>query len=180
VGAKFGVGVDLFFVSYVRKYRTFSHITQHNTTQHNNQPSIDHWNHVRWPPNHRTMATRAIQHHCRYLPLPLLPSRPSILPWGRWPMKQPPRQHEDGAMAGSSCSSAQDVLGRGDQCNNCPPILTDRFNDQSIGRRSIGGCNNQLEGEGKTQQTDWFGNKVVVFCDDAAAGLQHQTQQSTT
>jgi hypothetical protein len=28
-------------------------------------------------------------------------------------MKQPPRQHEDGAMDGSSCSSAQDVLGRG-------------------------------------------------------------------
>jgi hypothetical protein len=30
-------------------------------------------------------------------------------------MKQPPRQHEDGAMGGWSSSSAQDVLGRGDK-----------------------------------------------------------------
>jgi hypothetical protein len=30
-------------------------------------------------------------------------------------MKQPPRQHEDGAMTALSCSSAQDLLGRGDQ-----------------------------------------------------------------
>jgi hypothetical protein len=30
-------------------------------------------------------------------------------------MKQPPRQNEDGTMAVLSCSSAQDVLGRGDR-----------------------------------------------------------------
>jgi hypothetical protein len=30
-------------------------------------------------------------------------------------MKQLPRQHEDGAMVGRGFSSAQDVLGRGDQ-----------------------------------------------------------------
>jgi hypothetical protein len=33
-------------------------------------------------------------------------------------MKQPPRQHEDGSMAGSSCSFTQDVMGSKDHRNN--------------------------------------------------------------
>jgi hypothetical protein len=70
-----------FFVRVRTKYRTFWRTT------HNNQlidRSIDHRNHVRWPPNHRTMATRAIRHHRWCLPLPPSPMRPSILLWGWW------------------------------------------------------------------------------------------------
>jgi hypothetical protein len=44
--------------------------------------SIDHRKHVWWPPNHRTMATRAIQHHRWCLSSPPLSSGLSILLWG--------------------------------------------------------------------------------------------------
>jgi hypothetical protein len=75
-------------------------------------------NHIRWLQiiGRWPQATRAIQHHRRSLLLPPLPSRSrlSILRWGGL-TKQPQRQHEDGAMGGWSCFSAQDVLGRRDQ-----------------------------------------------------------------
>jgi hypothetical protein len=53
------------------------------TTKTSINSSIDHRNHVRWPTNHRTMATGAIQHHCWCLLLPPLLSRPSISPRSR-------------------------------------------------------------------------------------------------
>jgi hypothetical protein len=43
-----------------------------------------------------------------------------------------------------SCSSAEDVLGRGDAWDYWPPTGSNRFNEQSRGRGPTGGCNNQL------------------------------------
>jgi hypothetical protein len=47
-------------------------------------------------------------------------------------------------MLGWSCSSAEDVLGRGDECDDWPPTGSNRFNEQSRGRGLTEGCNNQL------------------------------------
>jgi hypothetical protein len=66
--------------------------------------------------------------------------------------KQPPRQHKDGAMVSLCCYSTQDLLGRGDQWNKWPRTSTNRLSEQWINFQSFGGCNNQLEGEGETQQ----------------------------
>jgi hypothetical protein len=50
-------------------------------------------------------------------------------------MKQPLRRNKNEAMAGSSCSSAQDVLRRGDQWNNIGfrPALINSLDDQEGG-----------------------------------------------
>ena len=52
----------------------------HNTPIHHRSTIETDRNHVRWPPNHRAMATIATQHHRRCLPSPPLLPRPSILP----------------------------------------------------------------------------------------------------
>jgi hypothetical protein len=46
-------------------------------------------------------------------------------------------------MLGWSCSSAEDVLGRGDKWDDWPPAGSNRFNQQSRWRGSTGGCNTQ-------------------------------------
>jgi hypothetical protein len=133
-------------VRYVQKYRTFSRTT------HNNQlidRSIDHRNHVRWPPNHRTMATRAIRHHRWCLPLPLSPMRPSILTRSQRNSLRPPQQHKEGMMLGWSWSLAEDVLGRGEEWDDWPPTGSNQFVGRSGERWLIGGCNNQLGRRGR-------------------------------
>ena len=63
--------------------------------------------------------------------------------------KQPQRQHEDGAMVGWSCFSAQAVLGRGtDETIGPRPVRTDSMNDRWAVYRSGDVTINWVEGDG--------------------------------
>jgi hypothetical protein len=96
----------IFFVRYVQKYRTFSRTTHPSITDRPSKPC--------------PMASKSsgYGHHSHPTPSPM-PSLASValeaVNFAVGLMKQPPRQRKDGAMAGWGFSSAQDVLGRGDQ-----------------------------------------------------------------
>jgi hypothetical protein len=141
VGAKLGVGADLyFFVSYVQKYRTFSHTTQQST--------IDR------PPKPCPMAFKSSDdgyksHLTPSLMPPLASEAIEAIDFAVGLMKQPPRQHEDGAMAGLSCSSAEDVLGGGTNETIGPRsvrivLINNREGGDRLGDTTI----NWVEGDG--------------------------------
>jgi hypothetical protein len=94
-----------FFCELRTKVRYFSHTTQQST--------IDR------PPKPCPMASESSDDgHKSHPTSSLMPPLASValkaVNFAVGVTKQPPRQHEDGAMVGSCCSSAQDVLGRGD------------------------------------------------------------------
>ena len=142
-----------FFCEVRTKYRTFPRTT-HNTNIHQ-YPSIDHRNHVRWPPNRRTMATTAIQQHRQRLPSPRLPSKPSILPGS-----QQNSLGRDTKLGERAAAPAQDVLGRG----NPSHFKSIRASMRGVGQS--GGHNNQLRGEAGAQQTT-----KCIFCVQSCCGL---------
>jgi hypothetical protein len=68
--------------------------------------------------------------------------------------KQPPRQHDNGAMGGSSSFSTR-CAREGEEWKNPTRTHSNRFNGRSRGRGSTGGHNNQLgwgRWRGETQQ----------------------------
>jgi hypothetical protein len=92
-----------FFVRVRTKYRTFSCTTsqqKHPSTPLNTSESSDN-GHKSHPPPSMTPPLTSVALDAANFALRLV--------------KQPLRQHEDGAMAGSIWSSAEDVLGRGEQ-----------------------------------------------------------------
>ena len=149
MGAKLGVGADLnFFVSYVQKYRTFSHTTQQSTIDRPSKPC--------------PMASKSSGdgHHSHPTPSPM-PSLASValeaVNFAVGLMKQPPRQRKDGVMLGSCCSSAEDVLGGGtNETIGSRPARIGLINNREGGGRPGDVTINWVEGDGGGKHNNYF------------------------